>query len=131
MMSKLTLHLKTLGLSPEYLLPNGLDLVNAASVDWTLDLSFLERSDLQLNELIVRFHVRTGVPIVFDLYASDVRNAFQTEVVRVGESQVGLDGLVSITTTPYRFDPLGLATYNYEVLQEPLVLEYKVSKKTD
>lgn len=86
---------------------------------------------MQLNELIVRFHVRTGVPTVLDLYASDVRNAFQTEVVRVGESLVGLDGLVTITTTPYRFDPLGLATYDYEVLQQPLVLEYKVSKKTD
>jgi hypothetical protein len=74
---------------------------------WTLDLAFLETTNLQLDGLTIRFRV-IGYDHDHSVHAVNVskwQNAVRTEVTRVGELLVGAEGNTSLNTVTHEFKP--------------------------
>jgi hypothetical protein len=82
-----------------------------------------------LEELVVHVRVKARHHTLIDLYGLDVQDGFQAEVARVSGLLLGPEVAMSIINTPYVLGQMDI--FGQDVFVQPIVLEYKASKKTD
>jgi hypothetical protein len=103
-LSACTPKLKTLTLALEFDL-RGLVPSRDWDLIWTLDLAFLDTTNLQLDSLTICLHVSGYNYSVHAVKVSKWQNAVRTEVTRVGELLVGVGGNTSLNTVTRKFTP--------------------------